>query len=76
MSAFLPVYNIKPLNNTLILLVKNGKIGDWLRAALPLKILFAKKETLDNSIFYRPIQKTAGFIYPSIEKWYDDLKKK
>jgi membrane protein required for colicin V production len=37
---------------------------------------FAKKETLDNSLFYRPIQKTAGFIYPSIEKWYDDLKKK
>ena len=36
---------------------------------------FAKKETLDNSLFYRPIQKTAGFIYPSIEKWYDDLKK-
>jgi membrane protein required for colicin V production len=36
---------------------------------------FAKKETLDKSIFYRPIQKTAGFIYPSIEKWYDDLKK-
>jgi membrane protein required for colicin V production len=35
---------------------------------------FAKKETLDNSLFYRPIQKTAGFIYPSIEKWYDDLK--
>ncbi|HEY6142263.1 MAG TPA: CvpA family protein [Flavobacterium sp.] len=37
---------------------------------------FAKKETLDNSIFYRPIQKTAGFIYPSIEKWYDELKNK
>ena len=37
---------------------------------------FAQKETLDKSIFYRPIQKTAGFIYPSIEKWYDDLKKK
>jgi membrane protein required for colicin V production len=37
---------------------------------------FAEKETLDNSLFYRPIQKTAGFIYPSIEKWYDDLKKK
>ena len=36
---------------------------------------FAKKETLDNSLFYRPIQKTAGFIYPSIEKWYEDLKK-
>lgn len=37
---------------------------------------FAKKETLDKSMFYRPIQKTARFIYPSIEKWYDDLKKK
>jgi membrane protein required for colicin V production len=37
---------------------------------------FAKKETLDKSTFYRPIQKTAGFIYPSIEKWYDELKKK
>lgn len=37
---------------------------------------FAKKETLDNSLFYRPIQKTAGFIYPSIEKWYENLKKK
>lgn len=36
---------------------------------------FAKKETLDNSIFYRPIQKTAGFIYPTIEKWYMDIKK-
>lgn len=35
---------------------------------------FAKKETLDNSTFYRPIQKTAAFIYPSIEKWYDNLK--
>lgn len=36
---------------------------------------FAKKETLDNSLFYRHIQKTAGFIYPSIEKWVEDLKK-
>ncbi len=35
----------------------------------------AKKETMDSSIFFRPIQKTAGFIYPSIEKWYGDLKK-
>ena len=37
---------------------------------------FAKKETLDKSIFYRPIQQTAGFIYPSIEKWYEKKKKK
>lgn len=36
----------------------------------------AKKETLDKSLFYHPIQKAAGFIYPSIEKWYDELKKK
>ena len=37
---------------------------------------FAKKQNLNQSLFYRPIQKTAKFIYPSIEKWYDDLKKK
>lgn len=36
---------------------------------------FAKKETLDQSIFYNPIQKTAAFMYPSITKWYGDLKK-
>ena len=36
----------------------------------------AKKETLDKSIFYNPIQKIAGFMYPSIENWYDNLKKK
>jgi membrane protein required for colicin V production len=36
----------------------------------------AKKETLDKSLFYNPIQKTAGFMYPSIENWYDNLKKK
>ncbi len=36
---------------------------------------FAKKETLDKSIFYYPIQKTAAFMYPSIAKWYGDFKK-
>jgi membrane protein required for colicin V production len=36
----------------------------------------AKKETLDKSLFFHPIQKTAVFIYPSIEKWYTDFKKK
>ena len=35
----------------------------------------AKQETLDKSIFYNPIQKTAAFMYPSIAKWYEDLKK-
>lgn len=36
----------------------------------------AKKETLDNSLFYNPIQKTAGFLYPSFGEWYTNLKKK
>ena len=36
----------------------------------------AKKETLEHSIFYNPIQKTAGYLYPSIESWYDGLKRK
>ena len=37
---------------------------------------FAEKKTLDNSLFYRNIQKTTAIIYPSIEKWYEDFKKK
>ncbi len=35
---------------------------------------FAKKETLDNSIFYNPVKKVAAFVYPSIEKWYETFK--
>ena len=35
----------------------------------------AKKETLDNSIFYNPIQKIAGYVFPSIKKGYEDFKK-
>ena len=35
-----------------------------------------KKETLDNSIFFNPIQKIAGFVFPSIKKGYDEMKKK
>lgn len=34
----------------------------------------AKKETLDQSIFYNPVKKVAAFMYPSIEKWYDHFK--
>lgn len=37
---------------------------------------FAKKATLDQSLFYRPIQKTAEIIYPSVKEYYEDLKKK
>ena len=36
---------------------------------------FAKKETLDKSIFYNPVKKVAAFVYPSIEKWYENFKK-
>ena len=36
----------------------------------------AKKETLDNSIFFNPIQKIAGYIFPSIKKGYEEIKKK
>lgn len=38
--------------------------------------ILAKKETLDNSLFYNPIQKTAAFMYPSLKEWYSSLKKK
>lgn len=37
---------------------------------------FAEKETLDNSVFYNPIQKISAAIYPSIEEWFFDLKSK
>lgn len=36
----------------------------------------AKKETLDASLFYNPIHKTAAFFYPSLEKWYGEFKSK
>lgn len=35
----------------------------------------AKKETLDKSLFFNPIQKISGFVFPSIEKWYDKARK-
>ncbi|TRX37972.1 CvpA family protein [Flavobacterium sp. ZT3R18] len=35
----------------------------------------AKKETLDKSLFFNPIQKVSGFIFPSIEKWYDKARR-
>jgi membrane protein required for colicin V production len=38
------------------------------------KNYLAKKETLDNSIFFNPIQSIAGFMFPSIEKWYDKAR--
>jgi membrane protein required for colicin V production len=36
----------------------------------------AKKETLDRSIFFNPIQKTADFVFPSIQKLYQKATSK
>ena len=36
----------------------------------------AKKETLDDSIFFKPIQKIAVFVFSLIKKGYDEMKKK
>ncbi len=37
--------------------------------------MLLSKETQDNSIFYNPIQNISKAIYPTIEGWYDELKK-
>lgn len=34
------------------------------------------KETLDKSMFYNPIQEISGFVYPSLNKVYEDIKMK
>ena len=36
----------------------------------------AKKETLDASIFYNPIQEISEFIYPSLNDLYENVKTK
>lgn len=33
-----------------------------------------KKETLDSSIFYNPIQEISQYVYPTLEEWYLDFK--
>ena len=35
-----------------------------------------KQETLNNSMFYNPIQEVSKFMYPSLNKWYEDIKSK
>ncbi len=35
-----------------------------------------KEETLNNSLFYNPIQEVSKFIYPSLETWYNEFKNK
>jgi membrane protein required for colicin V production len=38
--------------------------------------LIVKQETLDNSMFYNPVQKVSIFIYPTLELWYNEIKNK
>ena len=38
------------------------------------KNTFSEKETLEYSMFYYRILKVSGFIYPSIESWYEEVK--
>lgn len=37
--------------------------------------MLLSKETQENSIFYNPIQNISKAIYPTIEGWYEELKK-
>ncbi|NRT14337.1 membrane protein required for colicin V production [Flavobacterium sp. 28A] len=65
-----------------------GAVFSVLKTVLLLSVLFnlfekvninnmlIKAETLNNSMFYNPIQKTSRFVYPSLEKWYIDFKDK
>lgn len=36
--------------------------------------LLVKESTLDNSMFYNPIQKVAQFCYPKLDVWYKEVK--
>ena len=33
-----------------------------------------KQETIDKSVLYSPTKEVAAFIYPELEKWYEELK--
>jgi membrane protein required for colicin V production len=38
--------------------------------------LIVKQESLDNSLFYNPIEEVSKFIYPTLEDWYIQFKVK
>jgi membrane protein required for colicin V production len=38
--------------------------------------MIAKQETLDNSLFYNPIQEVSKFMYPRLEELYIEFKEK
>lgn len=35
--------------------------------------MLAKKETLNDSIFYNPTKEISTFVYPQIEEWYESF---
>lgn len=37
--------------------------------------IFAKKTTLENSLFFYPIKKTAVYFYPTLSEWLSEVKK-
>ena len=38
--------------------------------------MLVKQETLDNSVFYHPIQEVSKAMYPTLEEWYEEFKEK
>ena len=38
--------------------------------------MLVKEETMNKSVFYHPIRDVATFMYPSLEKWYEEFKEK
>lgn len=64
-----------------------GAIFGLLKMTLIISItlnLFAKinsgddlvsKETTSNSLFYNPIRKTAAMVYPSLEEWFEEIRR-
>jgi membrane protein required for colicin V production len=39
------------------------------------KYTLVEKKTIEKSLFYNPIQKVAAYVYPTMEEWFEDLKK-
>ena len=38
--------------------------------------MLVKQETLNQSLFYQPVQEVSKFILPNLGKWYDEVKER
>ena len=38
--------------------------------------VLVKEETLNKSLFYKPVQEVSKFMSPNLEKWYDEVKER